>query len=290
MRRSALVFVVLFAAANTASAQAWVAPKGVGAVNLVFQDVDHTGHLLADGSLLAGYDSATQGILLEFDYAFTDRISISVGVPYIRSKYIGPEASFFGLELDDCHCWNSDWQDLGLTARYNVANGDFAFTPFVGFGFPTHDYPFVGEATVGRNLWERRLGFDIGQRLSGISPRLSIFGRYSYAWVEEVLGIDTNRSDIRANIGYGFSRRFSGTLDFYWVRTHGGLTSNEFVTDELFYQFDRLLKDISFHWGASVTYSFSHLDVFASYIKFESGRDTHTGNALTLGVSWPFQL
>ncbi len=288
--RGALALGILFAAAAGAAAQAWVPPAHVGSVNFVYQDVDHVGHLLADGSLLEGFDSATEGLLIELEYALTDRVSISVGVPYIGAKYTGTEPSFFGLEIDDCRCWNHDWQDLQLTARYNVANGDFAFTPFLAYGFPTHDYPFVGEAVVGRNLWEWRLGFDAGQRLDAISPRLSVYGRYSYAYAEKVLGIGTDRSNLSASTGYLFTRKLSGSLDVYWQRTHGGLTSEEFVTDELFEQFDRLLKDDSFHWGGSLAYSFSRIDLFASYIEFESGTDTHTGHAITLGVSWPFEL
>ncbi len=104
--RTALAFGTLFATTNLASAQAWVAPGHVGSVNIVFQDVQHTGHLLHDGSELGGYDSESQGLLLEVDYAITDRFSITAGIPYIGARYIGPEPSFFGLEIDDCHCWN----------------------------------------------------------------------------------------------------------------------------------------------------------------------------------------
>ena len=121
--RSTLVLGALFGTSGLATAQAWVQPARVGAVNIVFQDVQHTGHLLHDGSELGGYDSESQGLLIEFDYAITDRFSITFGIPYIGSRYIGPEPSFFGLEIDDCHCWNRGWQDFGFTARYNVKNG-----------------------------------------------------------------------------------------------------------------------------------------------------------------------
>jgi hypothetical protein len=30
--------------------------------------------------------------------------------------------------------------------------------------------------------------------------------------------------------------------------------------------------------------------VFASYIAFVGGTDTHAGGALTAGISWPFEL
>ena len=58
--------------------------------------------------------------------------------------------------------------------RYNLANGAFALTPSVSFGIPTHNYDYFGEAVVGRNLNELRIGVDAGQRLDAISGRLSI--------------------------------------------------------------------------------------------------------------------
>ena len=279
-----------FVASTAASAQAWVPPARIGAVNFIYQNVDHTGHLLDDGSLLPGYESVSRGLLVEVDYAFTDRFSISAGVPYIGSKYIGPEPSFFGLEIDDCNCWNTGIQDLSLTARYNVFNEAFALTPSLSYGTPTNDYPYFGEAVIGRNLSEFRIALDAGYRIDMISPKFSVAGRYSYAFVEEVLDIPNDRSNALVSLGYLFIRRFSASLDFYWQRSHGGLKSTEFVTDEEWAQFDRILKDNSFHIGGSVTYSFSRLDVFASYTEFVSGTDTHVGRAVTFGIGMPFQL
>ena len=94
-----LTVVSLLVSSATASAQAWVAPAGVGAVNIFFQNVDHTGHLLTDGSNFPGFDSQSRGLLIEFDYAFTDQLSITAGVPYVGAKYIGPEPGFFGVEI-----------------------------------------------------------------------------------------------------------------------------------------------------------------------------------------------
>ncbi len=280
-------------ASATASAQAWVAPARVGAVNVFFQNVNHTGHLLTDGSNLPGFDSQSRGLLIELDYAFTDRFSITAGVPYIGSKYLGPEPGFFGVEIDDCFCWNHSFQDFGFTARYNLFNDVFALTPSVGYGLPTHDYPFVGEAVVGRNLDELRLAIDSGLRLDAISPRLSVSGRYSYAFVEEVLDLPNDLSNAYLSVGWLFTQRLAGSLDFLWQYSHGGVTNDDFfagVPDEVFIQFDRILKDNSFHMGGSVAYSFTRVDLFASYVAFVDGTDTHLGRSVTVGVSYPFQF
>lgn len=285
-----LVLGVLLVPPSPASAQAWVAPARVGAVNIVFQNVDHTGHLLDDGSRLDGFDSESRGLLVEVDYAVTSRFSFNVGVPYIGAKYTGPEPSFFGLPIDDCNCWNTGFQDLSLTARYNVFNDAFALTPSVSYGYPTNDYPFFGEAAIGRNLDEFRVALDAGYRIDAISPRFSVSGRYSYAFVEEVLDIPNNRSNAYLSFDYLATRRFSTSLQLYWQRSHGGLRSTEFETEEEWIQFDRLLKDNSFHVGATFAYSFSRMNVFASYTEFVSGTDTHVGHAITIGVSTPFQI
>ena len=105
-----------------------------------------------------------------------------------------------------------------------------------------------------------------------------------------MLGISTDRSNLSVSVGYLFAPRLSASLDAYWQRTHGGLDSTEFETDEQFVQFDRILKDDSFHLGAGLAYSFERIDLFVSYIEFLDGTDTHVGRAVTVGVAWPFQL
>jgi hypothetical protein len=267
-----------------------VPPAGNGSVGVLFQHVDHTGHFLADGYLLPGYESVSRAALLSIDYAITDRWSATAAVAYVGAKYTGAEPSFFGVERDECRCWNTDWQDASLTVRYNIFNGAFALTPSIAYGAPTNDYPFLGEAAVGRNLTELRLAIDAGGRLDPISPRLSLSGYYSYAFVEEVIGIDTDRSNALISIAYQLHPRLSGSADFYWQRTHGGLRSDEFVTDEQWAQYDRILRDNSFHVGATLAYSFRRWDVYGSYIEFVDGTDTHDGRAFSIGVGWPFQF
>ena len=61
---AAFTLAWFFAEGVPASAQAWVPPGGVGGVSILYQNVQHTGHLLTDGSLLEGFDSASQGLLI----------------------------------------------------------------------------------------------------------------------------------------------------------------------------------------------------------------------------------
>ena len=272
----------------TAFAQAWVPPAGIGIVSVVYQDIDNTSHRLHDGSSLDGYDSLSRGLMVSLDYAVTDRLSFTVGFPYVAAKYTGPEPSLFGLRIDECLCWNHGWQDVAATVRYNVRNDAFALTPSVSFGVPSHDYPAVGEAAVGRNLNEVRFGIDAGRRLDAISDKLSLSGSYSYAMVEQVGDISNSRSNFGLQVAFLATRKVQTNATFMWQRSHGGLRSTEF-DENTFLLSDRLLKDNYFHIGGGVAYSLARFDVFVSYTHYTTGTDTHEGRAITAGVSVPFE-
>jgi hypothetical protein len=287
--RALFVCGAVCAGASPAMAQAWVPPAGVGIVSVVFQDVDNTSHRLEDGSRLDGYDSISRGALLSLDYAVTDRLSFTIGLPYIGVKYTGPEPSFFELPIDDCLCWNRGWQDVAATVRYSLANGAFALTPSVAVGIPSHDYDYLGEAVLGRNLKEFRIAIDAGRRLDAVSDRLSVSGRYSYAFVERVLGLPNDRSNFGVEVGFLPVRRLGTRLGLSWQRSHGGLRSTEVTTDEQFQQYDRLLRDNNFHITGGTAYSLPWFDIFGAYTHYASGTDTHAGRAVTAGVSIPFE-
>jgi hypothetical protein len=288
-RTAILVPLVIAIGSVSAYGQAWVPPAGIGVVSVVYQSINNTNHRLTDGSLFDGYDSVSRGVLFTIDYAFTDRVSVSVGLPYLGSKYTGPEPSFFGLAIDDCFCWNHGWQDLGVTARYNIANGAFAFTPSISFGMPTHDYDYFGEAVLGRNLNELRVGFDVGQRLDAISDRLAVSARYTYAFVQKVLDMPNNRSNMGVEADFSATRKLSTRVGLSWQRSHGGLRSSDPFTDEQFQQYDRILKDNNFHITGGASYSLPKVDVFAAYVRYAGGTDTHVGHAVTAGLSVPFE-
>jgi len=287
--RSLLVVFALAISRVSAHAQAWVPPAGIGLVSVMYQTINNTNHRLTDGSLFDGYDSVSRGVLFNLDYAITDRFSFTIGVPYLGSKYTGPEPSFFGLDVDNCFCWQHGWQDFGAAVRYNLANDAFAFTPSISFGVPTHNYDYYGEAVLGRDLNEVRIGVDVGQRLDRISDKLSLSGRYSYAFVEEVVDLPNNRSNFAIEAVFLASRKLATRLAFSWQRSHGGLRSSDPFTEEQFLQYDRILKDNNFHITGGVSYSLPKIDLFGYYVHYAGGTDTHVGHAMNVGVSWPFE-
>ena len=298
---------LLLAAPNDAKAQAWVLPRGDGTITFTYQEIDNTGHRRTNGYLVPHGSSLDMSLYVEAEYAFSNRFSVTAGLPYVFSKYTDPnppQNPIPFLPQDQCRCWHSGWQDLGISARYNVVGGEtgkFALTPSVSLGTPTHDYGFRGEAVLGRNLREERLGVDAGRRLDAISSNLLVEGGYSYAFVEKVMGISTNRSNARLESDYFIRRKLLVRGQVFWQRTHGGLrfgspTSadlpfpGEVNTPELLYQHDRILRDNYWHAGGGLGYSFPGFDVFATYVAFVGGTDTHAGHALTISFVVPFRL
>ena len=283
--------VLLIIPARSARAQAWVPPAGAGSVTFLTQVIDNTGHRMDDGSLIQDGKSTNVSLYAEADYAFTDRISLSAGIPYVFARYRGPGPSLADLPVDRCRCWQGGWQDFGFTARVNLMNGGFALTPSVSYGVPSHAYNYEGEAVVGRRLQEVRVALDAGRRLDGISSKLSVQGRYSYAFVEKVLDLSNNRSNASVAGAFQFTRRFSVRGALLWQHTHGGLrVPADLATPEHFREHDRILRDNNWRLGAGLAYSWSRLDAFASYIEYMGGANTHAGRVFTAGVSWPFGI
>jgi hypothetical protein len=292
--------------ANDAKAQAWVLPGGEGAISFAYQRIDNTGHRRTNGFLVPRGRSLDMSAYLEAEYAFTDRFSVTASLPYVFAKYTDPNPPpppIPFLSEDQCHCWQSGWQDFGITARYNLmgrASGAFAITPSVSLGAPSHDYNFRGEAALGRSLREERIGIDLGRRLDLRGSIASVQGGYSYAFVEKVMGIATNRSNARVEADYLIRKKLLVRGEVIWQGTHGGLRfgspppadlvfPGDVNTPDLLFQHDRLLRDNYWHAGGSIGYSFPHVDLFATYMAFVSGSDTHAGHALTINFVVPFR-
>jgi hypothetical protein len=302
---SFFALLLLCSTALNAGAQAWVLPKGTGTISLMHQRLYNTGHRRIGGYLDEGGQSTNMALYIEGEYAFTDRLSVSAGIPYVFAKSTARNPPPFPIPVlasDACHCWQSDWQDFGFTARYNVFNGAFALTPSVSYGVPSHDYEFRGEAVVGRDLKEVQFSVDVGRRLDAISENLSVQGRYSYAVVERPIDIPNNRSNARWEAAYQVARKLSTYGFVSWQHTHGGLSfgsklpgaalawPGEVNTDERVVQHDRLMRDNYWHVGGGGSYGFQHFDLFGSYTAYVAGTDTHAGRALTAGISFPFEL
>ena len=299
-----------FACVRPAAAQAWVLPARTGAVTFVFQEIDHVGRMQNDGTRREVAKAVNFAFDLELDYAFTDRFSLSTTLPYILSRFTdqprpGP-CNTIGADVicipvaavDACRCWQSAFADVGLTARYNLINHNqmFMVTPSISIGVPSHDYEYVGEAVVGRQLNELRVAVDAGQRLDELLRGLSVQAGYRYSIVERSLDIPNNRSNGLAQAAYAFPNGFSARGVFSWQRTHGGVRVPEFINPnnplypELRTEFHRLLRDNYLHVGAGAAYAWGSWDISGSFLITAKGSNSHDIRVFSVTVGRSFEV
>ena len=290
---------------SSALAQAWPIPEKAGAVSLVYQWINNTGHRLSDGVLLDDGKSHNQGLALAVDYGVTRKLSVSVGIPFVGAKFLGPNPPPVPPELQSPNDldgeWHSGFQDFALSARYNVlSHGAFVLTPAVAVVIPSHSYDYRGEAVLGRRLKELQLGVNLGRTLDEISSNLYISARYAYAFVEQAeVDVPNNRSNAGLEIGYLPVPKLTLQAMCLWQRTHGGLRfgtmppgtpvfPGDVNTPDRVLEHDRLLRDNAFHLAGAASYSFEAVDIFAQYLAYVSGSDTHAGHVVSGGGTWYF--
>lgn len=299
---AAAVVTAIAAAPVRASAQAFTPPAQVASITVASQWVSNTGHFMSDGLLLRAGPSVTASALVEVDFGVTDRLSATAGLPYVFAKYTGALPPSSRLERDACRCWHSSFQDFSIASRYRFGDEFWAMTPQVRYSRPTHDYPFEGEAVVGRKLQELQIGINTGVRLVSVLPRASVQASYTYSFVEKAVdNTSINRSNGYLELGYPLTRLLYVRGSAIWQRTHGGLRfgsisgepffpPGELNTPARFTQRDRVLRTKYWHFGGGLSYSAGPADVFVSVEKYAWGRDAHNGIAYTVGSSWYFDF
>lgn len=256
---------------------------------------------MSDGFLREAGQSVSTSAAFELDYGVTDRLSASVAIPYVFARYTGSQPPRSGLPVDACGCWHSSFQDFAVSVRYRLGEDPWAVTPVARYVRPSHDYPYQGEAVVGRNLEEFQVGFTAGAKLVGFLPKAAIQLGYTYSFVEEPIDISINRSNGFIDLGYALTPRLYVRAAGIWQYTHGGLrfgsvTGNPFFppgelnTPERIVQGDRLLKTKYWQVAGGLAYSLGPVDIFGAYSKYIWGRDAHNGNVFSVGATWYFDL
>ncbi len=293
----AAIATAMAAGVRPAMGQAWVLPERTGAVTFVVQEIDHVGRMRNDGTRAAVGKAINLGFDVEVDYAFTDRLSVSTTLPYVVAKFTDPNPPPEGIpfeDVDSCRCWNSDFADFGLTIRYNLINMNRAFmlTSFVSSGLPSHAYDYVGEAVVGRQLKELKVGADAGQRLDWLLTGMSVQAGYRYTIVEQFLDVPNNRSNGYAQAGFVLPRGFSARGVATWQRTHGGLRMPDEVKGfpERLTEYHRMLRDNYLHAGGGVSYSWGPWDVSGSFLLTARGSNSHDVRVFSFTIGRLFEI
>ena len=274
------------------SAQAWMPLKGEGSVSITFQHVRSAGHFLEDGSQFPGYETRASNVSFDVAYGVTERLALDASLPYMNTKYAGKEAPMFPDAVLDDGRYHGSLQDWRFGFRYNALERPFAATPFFAAVIPSHSYGTIGEAAAGRGLREYTAGVYMGRLLHPVLRKAYVHGMYSYSFVEKVLDIGLNRSNVDAQIGYLITPSVS--LSFLWRRvwTHGGLDFGQLYTapSDVFGNFDRVTRQNFQHIGAGAELPLGEsASVHLNVVKFVSGVNAHYGMGVAAGVSWSFQ-
>lgn len=282
----------LFAVPFGVSAQAWLFPKNEGAVSLTYQNVFVRDHVYSKGDAHDIGHILSHAASLDVDYSLTDRLAASVALPYIASKYYGPKPH--QLPIDD-GTYHPAFQDFSAGFRYNLIRRPVVLTPFFRAVIPSHGYQYFAHSAVGRDQREFHLGANFGRRLNPVIPKAFVQARYSYAFVERVLGIAPNRSDTEFQLGYFLTRRLSLLGTGQWMHTHSGLDLSYGVfqsglTADQYPHHDQIARSSLLDLGGGAAYAVNgSLEMFLSVARSVEGRNGHLHAAVvTVGLSRTF--
>jgi hypothetical protein len=288
---------------------AWLPVQGEGSVSFIFQNLNFGGHFDETGEKREGaVPSRAYVALAEFEYALTDRVALTARLPYIASKFTGdhdepvtaflreryeqfrvthPEVSGSSLDTGEYY---ATFQDFNFTLRYNVTDQGLVITPVIGVTIPSHHYRTIGEAAPGQDRRALHIGINAGRLLDPILPNAYVHGRYTYSFVESLLGIDLDRSAAELDVGYAITPIVSARALVTWSRTHGGIRFSESFDDAfLFLAHDRLLASRYWHVGVGGTVSLTdNVDLDGGWVTFLAGGDTHYGTGVSMGLTWRF--
>jgi hypothetical protein len=290
--------------AAPANAQAWLPGAGQGAVSVLFQDMAVRQHRYSDGEPIDVGHIDSHNVMLDLTYGVTDRVAVSVSLPFVSARYSGGNRHPGSL-LDD-GSFHGTFQDFRMSARYGLVTGGTAVTPFADLIVPSHGYDYYGHAAPGRDLTELQLGIGVGHSITRWLPGTFVQARYSYGLTERTLGHYHDRSNLDAEIGYFVTPRFriSGLSASQY--THGGVplthnfpgdlcgVANADVTPTLllacptFIHHDQLTRANLVDVGMGAQFSLTRrLDVYGSYMTTVFGESVHSlHHGISIGLSW----
>lgn len=271
-------------------AQAWTPPAGTGSLWLTGQALHADAHTEGDGTLVHNIDLHSRSLTASVDYGVTDRLALSVSLPYVTSRYRGP-VPHAGSTVDD-GAFHGAVSDLDLEIRYRAVDGRVVLTPFIGGQWPTRNYETLGHAAAGRGLTEYSAGVDAGHEAQWLASGLFLGAGYQYSIVEKPHDdLSVNRSTLDLRVAWYATPRLGIHAGSQWQRTHGGLdiplTRAQRVAHARHH--DQMLR--ADHWRASTGISYSvrpDLDLSLSWATVLQSANSHSFRTLGLGIGWTF--
>jgi len=203
--------------------------------------------------------------------------------------------------LDDGN-YHATAQDFHLGGRWGLVRSPrLMVTPFIDGVIPSHHYESLGQAVVGRDL----RGVIAGTSVSGfpdvILPGLYFQTQVSHTFVERVLAVRANQTNLDSEVGYFITPRIAARFVEAFQFTHNGI---EFVgsqpaivmhgtnqtSRDITLNHDRLLMTRVVNLGGGISVGLSDsVDCFASATKSTWGRNVQRDHFFTAGVNVHFR-
>jgi hypothetical protein len=307
--RTALMVIavpaVLAASSSTAGAQAWLPAKGDGAVSIIYQDLFDKYHQFPGIGKVDGGPTTSRSMMLDVTYGVTDKVAISLSIPWVSSKYVGPGPHplvdlsgpvprFFGATQLDDGTYHGTWQDVRFDVRYNLTKKGMVLTPFVSTSAPSRNYTWLAHAAPGTRLKQLQIGVAGAKMLDTVVPGLFLQARYAYGITEKVLDISHNRSNADVELGYFLTPKLRVMALGAGQLSHGGIDMVANPRANLppwqFLHHDRITRINFLNVGGGAAYSLTErIDVFGSMIRTVAARNGHLiDRGLSMGLSWSF--
>jgi hypothetical protein len=297
--RRLLLYVAAFFLASSALAQAWLAPKGEASFGAVYQNIYTRDHLFSEGERYDGGRIRMNMAVFGLTYSFTDRLAASASLPYVSARYDGTAPHIApGFQYVDDGSYHGTFTDFRLDLRYNLWSEPAVVTPFISAIIPTHRYATFAHAAPSSGLHQYLAGVSVGRRLDPIVESGFAQLRYSYAFVEEVLGVSHDRSNLDLEIGYFLTPSLGISAIGSFQKTHGGLelpvpgtaAAGEFRRTPYYVHHDQLAQSNFLNVGGIVSYALTGaVDVFVAYQWMVWGENVHAIQpGLGFGLSWGF--
>jgi len=279
----ATVLVALFALHCVDSAMAQSQQKGDATLGIEYQYV--TSDTFYDGvGKYKDWSTDSHAIIFSGDYAISDRWTVYAALPYVRKRFVS-EVDWGGDPHNPNDYWWIDFvppdkrfvdhggyhggfQDMSVGIRYLALEGPLTIAPYIGYGFPTTDYPFYAKSAIGKNLWTVPLGVSLSY-----VPYFSDWhfrGNLAYVFSEKPLGVNVDYWLAYASTGYWFRPYFAMDLFLSGKWTSKGLEMPWDFTDDPTYstypdefdtiewwQHDRLIGNRSLDVGVAFYYFFN---------------------------------
>lgn len=291
------VLALLSCSAARAQTQSWVPGKGHGSASVAYQDLFIGAHSASDGTRTFPGTVTNHSVFFTFDYGLTDRLALSIGLPFKANKFGGPSphdpATLYddhGERSVDDGRYHAGWQDWNVGLRYLWRDGTLKVTPFASFGYPSHDYVTFAHSALGSHQLRLQLGVNIGRQFAPPLQNLYFQGGYSYSIMEEVEAPRrVNHSSFNVELGYFLTPRLTVSALVAAQKTHNGFDFPEDYPDRLddhYFHHDENVRNDFVNVGASINFRASErYSAFLSYGHTVWGENTHLiDHAVTVGA------